>query len=202
MAILIDGKYTSQKIREQIKKETEKLVQETVAFGAKVILCIAVPYDEVSDVAQKNMYCQCGLDESSAFVRELAEKYDNTLSGLLISNNIVNTLSASLTTVVFTAILGEGGVGVATAVITVLLVVFGEVSPKTMATIKADSFSLLIAGIIDALMILLTPIIFIINKLAYFCWNFWNDYFSNLFVNVRDRSKIFNILFSYFKEVI
>ncbi len=63
-------------------------------------------------------------DKRAAGALKLSEKYDNTLSGLLISNNIVNTLSASLTTVVFTAILGEGGVGVATAVITVLFQCF------------------------------------------------------------------------------
>ncbi len=58
------------------KENYEALVKETVAFGAKPILCIAVPYDEVSDGEEENMHCQWGMDLSAAFVREMAEKYD------------------------------------------------------------------------------------------------------------------------------
>ena len=96
-------------------------------------------------------------------VTKLAEKYDNTLSGLLISNNIVNTLSASLITVVFTAILGEGGVGVATAVITVLLVVFGEVLPKTFAANNAEKLIKITQKPLHIIMLILAPFIKILE---------------------------------------
>ena len=102
-------------------------------------------------------------DKRAAGALKLAEKYDSTLSGLLISNNIVNTLSASLTTVVFTAILGEGGVGAATAVITVLLVIFGEVLPKTFAANNAEKFIKITQKPLHILMLILTPFIKILD---------------------------------------
>lgn len=104
-------------------------------------------------------------DKRAAGALKLSEKYDNTLSGLLISNNIVNTLSASLTTVVFTAILGEGGVGVATAVITVLLVVFGEVLPKTFAAENAEKFIKITQKPLHIIVFVLTPFIKILEFL-------------------------------------
>ena len=53
----------------------EEIVKKCIAFGAKVILSIPVPYDEVSEGAEENLRCQRGLDESAEFVRHLAEKY-------------------------------------------------------------------------------------------------------------------------------
>ena len=104
-------------------------------------------------------------DKRAEGALKLSENYDNTLSGLLISNNIVNTLSASLTTVVFTAILGEGGVGVATAIITVLLVVFGEVLPKTFAAGNAEKFIKITQKPLHIIVFVLTPFIKILELL-------------------------------------
>ena len=53
----------------------EEIVKRCIAFGAKVILSIPVPYDEISDSAEENLHCQRGLDESAEFIRLLAEKY-------------------------------------------------------------------------------------------------------------------------------
>lgn len=83
----------------QIHKENyETLVRETVAFGAKPILCIAVPYDEVSDAEAENLHCQWGMDLSAEFVRELAKKYDcpvvdfcSVMTPLLNEKTIINT---------------------------------------------------------------------------------------------------------------
>ena len=88
------------------------------------------------------------------------------LSAILIGNNIVNLSASSIATTLAVDILGSIGAGISTGVLTFLILIFGEVSPKTMATIKADSLALKIAGIIDFLMVIFTPVIFIINKLA------------------------------------
>ena len=88
------------------------------------------------------------------------------LSAILIGNNIVNIFASSLATMLAIDIWGDIGSGIATGALTIVILIFGEVSPKTMATIKADSFALAIAGIIDILMTILTPVIFIINTLA------------------------------------
>ncbi|MBR4036553.1 MAG: DUF21 domain-containing protein, partial [Oscillospiraceae bacterium] len=104
-------------------------------------------------------------DKKAAGALKLTEKYDSALSGLLISNNIVNTLSASLTTVLFTAILGESGVGAATAVITVLLVIFGEVLPKTFAANNAEKLIKIVQKPLHIVMWLLAPFIKILEIL-------------------------------------
>ena len=88
------------------------------------------------------------------------------LSAILIGNNIVNLSASSIATTLAVDILGSIGAGISTGVLTFLILIFGEVSPKTMATIKADSLSLKIASIIDFLMLIFTPFIFVINKLA------------------------------------
>ena len=88
------------------------------------------------------------------------------LSAILIGNNIVNLSASSLATTLAVKIFGNIGAGIATGILTILILIFGEVSPKTMATIYADEISLHIAIIIELLMKLLTPAIFIINKLS------------------------------------
>ena len=88
------------------------------------------------------------------------------LSAILIGNNIVNLSASSLATSLAIHYLGNVGAGIATGILTFLILICGAVTPKTLATIKADSIALAIAGIIDVLMKILTPVIFIINKLS------------------------------------
>lgn len=88
------------------------------------------------------------------------------LSAILIGNNIVNLSASSLATSLAIHYFGNVGAGIATGILTFLILIFGEVTPKTLATIKADSIALAIAGIIEVLMKILTPVIFIINKLS------------------------------------
>lgn len=99
-------------------------------------------------------------------VLEITDDSGKMLSAILIGNNIVNLSSASLATTLATKIFGNAGAGIATGILTVLVLIFGEISPKTFATIHADKISLAYAGVISGLMKLLTPIIIIINKLA------------------------------------
>ncbi len=102
-------------------------------------------------------------DKKAEGALRLTDKYDNALSALLISNNIVNTLSASLTTLFFTQLLGEGGVGAATAVITVLLVIFGEVLPKTFAAANAEKFIKITQKPMHIIIFALTPFIKVLD---------------------------------------
>lgn len=99
-------------------------------------------------------------------VLRVTENQGKMLSAILIGNNIVNISASSLATTLAIRIFGSMGAGIATGILTLLILIFGEISPKTMATIKAEKMSLAIAGIIDFLMKFLTPVIFIINKLA------------------------------------
>lgn len=105
-------------------------------------------------------------DKRAARVLKVTSDSGKMLSAILIGNNIVNIGASSLATMLAVDIWGDIGSGIATGALTLIVLIFGEVTPKTMATIKADSFALAIAGIIDVLMFVLTPVIFIINNLA------------------------------------
>ena len=98
-------------------------------------------------------------DRNAIGAMKLIDRFDNTLSALLISNNVVNILSSALTTVVFTGLLGESGVGVATAICTVVVVVFGEVLPKSFAKDNSEKLIKLIHKPLNIIIIILTPAI-------------------------------------------
>ena len=87
------------------------------------------------------------------------------LSAILIGNNIVNVAAASLTTSLAYQF-GGSMVALASGIITILILLFGEITPKTMATIHADKISLFYAPIIDFFMKIMTPVIFIINGMS------------------------------------
>ena len=95
---------------------------------------------------------------------KLYDNYDKVLSTILVGNNLVNIASASIATVLFVKLIPNGsGPAVATAVMTVALLIFGEISPKTIAKEKADGFAMSTASILNAIVILLTPINFIFS---------------------------------------
>ena len=107
-------------------------------------------------------------NKRAATALKLADKYDTLLSTILIGNNIVNILASSLATLFFTALLLDKGpkdlgATVSTIVMTVVVLVFGEISPKTAAKIAPDKFVMLATPIINLLVILLTPVTLIFN---------------------------------------
>jgi len=91
------------------------------------------------------------------------------LSAILIGNNIVNLSASALATTLALNIWGNAAVGIATGVLTLLILLFGEITPKTLATLYAEQLSMGYAGIILFMMRVLTPVIFLINKLSYVC---------------------------------
>ena len=97
-------------------------------------------------------------DKKARHVLELSENYDNLLSTILVGNNIVNIAMSSLATVFFMELYPKYGATIATAVITVVVLVFGEISPKSIAKEKAEGFAMFSAPIINFLMVLLSPI--------------------------------------------
>lgn len=99
-------------------------------------------------------------------VLEITNDSGKMLSAILIGNNIVNLSASSIATALAIQIFGNAGAGIATGILTILVLIFGEISPKTYATIHADNISLAYSGIILGLMKILTPVIFIINKLS------------------------------------
>ena len=100
----------------------------------------------------------------AARVNKILENYSKMLSTILIGNNIVNLSAASLTTTL--AMKVNLAVGIATGILTLVVLICGEIIPKTWAMLSSEKLSLAYSGIIYGLMQILTPVIFIIDKLA------------------------------------
>ena len=97
----------------------------------------------------------------AAKVLSLAEKYDKLLSGILVGNNIVNILSASLATVLFVNLVGPRGVSLSTAVMTVVVLMFGEIAPKSIAKEHPEEIAFAFYPMLSLIIRLLTPIIYL-----------------------------------------
>ena len=98
-------------------------------------------------------------------VLDITEDQGKMLSAILIGNNLVNTFSASIAATIAYSF-GGAAVSIATFLITILILIFGEITPKTLATQKKDEMALAYVPIIRFLMIVLTPIIFLINSIC------------------------------------
>lgn len=105
-------------------------------------------------------------NKRAALVLKVTSDKGKMLSAILIGNNIVNISASSIATSLAISINKDVGAGIATGILTLLVLIFGEISPKTIATIKADTLSLAYARSIWFIMKLLTPVIFIVNHLA------------------------------------
>jgi len=105
-------------------------------------------------------------DKKAEVVLKITDDSGKMLSAILIGNNIVNLSASSIATTLAINMLGSKGAGIATGILTFLILVFGEISPKTIATIHADQMSLSYAKIILWIMRILTPVIFFVNQFA------------------------------------
>lgn len=120
-------------------------------------------------------------NKKAKLVAQLAENYDSMLSTILIGNNIVNILSASMATVLFVKLLGqEAGPSVSTAVTTVVVLIFGEISPKSIAKESPEKFAMFSAPFLKMLMVILTPFNYIFKQ--------WKRLLSLIFKSSDDRT--------------
>ncbi len=101
-------------------------------------------------------------------VLKIKENSSRMLSAILIGNNLVNNFAAALATALAIKLIGSGAVGIVTGILTVLILVFGEITPKTMAAADSEKLSLAYAPVIYALVRIMTPVIFVINWICRF----------------------------------
>ena len=104
---------------------------------------------------------------------KLSEQYDKVLSTILVGNNIVNIAVATIGTLLFVELYGNIGATISTIVVTVLVLIFGEVSPKSIAKDNPEKFAMFSTPFLSCLLILLTPINFL------FC--VWKKLLAKLF---------------------
>ncbi|NLL47753.1 MAG: HlyC/CorC family transporter [Firmicutes bacterium] len=97
-------------------------------------------------------------NKRATLVLQLAEDYDRVLTTLLIGNNIVNITAASIGTVIFSRSFGDIGVTISTVVVTLLVLTFGEIFPKTLAKESADRFVMIVAPVVRFLLTVFAPL--------------------------------------------
>ena len=97
---------------------------------------------------------------------KILEESGKMLSAILIGNNIVNISMSSLATTLAIRIFGNTAVGIVTGIITLLVLIFGEITPKTLATIHAEKLALAYSSVIWPLIKIMTPVIFLIDHLS------------------------------------
>ena len=104
-------------------------------------------------------------NKKAARALKITESFDKTLTTILVGNNIVNILSTSLGTVICTELFDAKGVGIATVTMTVLILIFGEIMPKSLAKENAEKFALSFGGLLNVFIVVLTPVTFIFRGL-------------------------------------
>ena len=110
------------------------------------------------------------VEQGDRRAKKLLKILDNKpkmLSAVLVGNNLVNISASSLTTTLIMSLFGNAAVGIATGILTLLILIFGEITPKTLASIHAEKLALAYAGVITLLMKILTPVIFLVNQLSF-----------------------------------
>lgn len=105
-------------------------------------------------------------NKTAAKIMKLIENPSKMLSAILIGNNIVNISASALTTTVTTEVFGSAFVGVSTGVLTLVVLLFGEITPKTLATLYNEKIAFIYIHVIAPLTWLLTPAIWIVDKLS------------------------------------
>lgn len=145
-----------------------------ILFIAMLILMSAyfsaseTAFFSMNKIRMKNM--ASNGSKRAELVLKLAENYDKLLSSILIGNNIVNIASSSIATVLFVKWLGNTGVSVSTAAMTVIVLIFGEITPKSLAKNMPERFALFSAPILRVINIILSPLNLIFSlwqKLVY-----------------------------------
>lgn len=113
------------------------------------------------------------LSPMAALACSIKENFEKVLIAILVGNNLVNMGSSSLATVIAVGLMGDSGAWVATAIMTVLIITFGEISPKILASEKPEAFAKLAAYPLKVWSTLLTPFVWLMQKLMHAVSRLW-----------------------------
>lgn len=159
------------------------IIVDIIAIVVLVILsayfsATETAFTSLNRIRMKNMANEG--NKRAELVLNLESKYDKLLTTILIGNNIVNISMTAIATVLFVELCGAYGATVSTVVITIVVLIFGEISPKNVAKEVPEKFSLFSAPIINALMTILTPVTFLFTQ--------WKKLLSKMFKLGEDRT--------------
>ena len=136
-----------------------------------IVVCIAlsamfsgakIAYNALSDTKLKHL-AENGSKSARAALR-FYERFDAGVIAILLGNNLVNIGSSSIAAALAISLLGEGGAWIATAVMTVLIITFGEILPKILASERPERFASLLAYPLSVLLTVLYPLVWLLQK--------------------------------------
>ncbi|MCC0762943.1 HlyC/CorC family transporter [Clostridioides sp. ES-S-0006-03] len=134
-----------------------------------VVLLMGSAFFSASETALMSLskirirYMQDEGVKGAKLVSSLIENPNKLLSSILVGNNVVNIAATSISTSLFIGLMGEKGVAIATAVMTVLVLIFGEITPKTIAASNSEKVSLLVSKPIRVIIFVLRPVVWVFN---------------------------------------
>ncbi|SJZ75311.1 HlyC/CorC family transporter [Anaerorhabdus furcosa] len=147
-----------------------------------IILCVLILFSAYFSATETAFSCSNRIrlknmlnngNKTAGRVLKLLDNYDDLISTILIGNNIVNIGSATIATVIFTKIYGDAGASISTLVMTLVVLVFGEITPKSMAKESPEQFAMFSSRFIQVLTIIFVPL----NIL----FSFWKNIIKKIF---------------------
>ena len=145
---------------------------DLVQIGLLVILLIGSGFFSASETALMSLsrikirHMEEDGVRGAKLVSSLLENSNRLLSSILVGNNIVNIAATSISTSLFITLWGEQGVAAATALMTVLVLIFGEITPKTISANSPEKVSIFVAKPIKVFMVILSPIVWVFNVIT------------------------------------
>ena len=134
-------------------------------------------FSSINKIRMKNM--ANNGNKKAVAVLELNEKYDKLISTILIGNNIVNITASSVATVLFLVYFPKNGATISTVVTTIVVLIFGEITPKSIAKDFPEKFAMAVVPFVKVLCIVLSPINFVFSS--------WKNLISKVFKNDENR---------------
>ncbi len=121
---------------------------------------------------------------------EISEHYDKALCTILIGNNLVNIASSSVATVIAMSLVGDAGVAIATGIMTVLLLIFGEILPKQLAKQFCDTYAPATAPLLRLMMIVTSPLVYLFMKMIAVLSRLWGGGQHDDGITIEDLASI------------
>ena len=153
-------------------------VWQYLAIAGLIVLSAFFSGSEIAYSSVNPWRLKCASEQKKRFAGTayaIFQNYDRALIAILIGNNLVNIAASSIATVIAIGLLGDGGVGIATVIMTILIITFGEILPKIIGASQPELTTRAVAAPLRAFMTLLTPLIWLVDRLLHGVDRLWKN---------------------------
>lgn len=143
-----------------------------ILIGALVLMIVLSAFFSASETAMMSLnryrmrHLAKGRHRGAALTQALLERPDRLIGLILLGNNFVNIAASSLSTIIFYRLMGETGIAIGAVLLTLVLLIFGEVTPKTLAVMRPERIAFPVSYILTPLLRLMYPIVWLTNSIA------------------------------------